>query len=64
MNDIILYGLFIILSAVVINLIMKYSKLLNNQEFLEASIDHLRDKVRKIENDIYEAYKRLPPLDK
>ena len=43
---------------------MKYSKLLNNQEFLEASIDHLRDKVRKIENDIYEAYKRLPPLDK
>jgi hypothetical protein len=64
MNDIILYGLFIILSGVVINLIMKYSKLLNNQEFLEASIDHLRDKVRKIENDIYEAYKRLPPLDK
>lgn len=64
MNDIILYGLFTILSGVVINLIMKYSKLLNNQEFLEASIDHLRDKVRKIENDIYEAYKRLPPLDK
>lgn len=64
MNDIILYGLFIILSGVLINLIMKYSKLLNNQEFLEASINHLRDKVRKIENDIYEAYKRLPPLDK
>lgn len=64
MNDIILYGLFTILSAVVINLIMKYSKLLNNQEFLEGSIDHLRNEVRKIENDIYEAYKRLPPLNK
>lgn len=62
MNDIILYGLFIILSGVVINLIMKYSKLLNNQEFLEGSINHLRDEVRKIEKDIYEAYKRLPPL--
>lgn len=64
MNDIILYGLFIILSGVVINLIMKYSKLLNNQEFLEGSINHLRDEVRKIEKDIYEAYKRLPPLNK
>lgn len=64
MNDIILYGLFTILSGVVINLIMKYSKLLNNQEFLEGSINHLRDEVRKIEKDIYEAYKRLPPLNK
>lgn len=64
MNDIILYGLFTILSGVVINLIMKYSKLLNNQEFLEGSINHLRNEVRKIEKDIYEAYKRLPPLDK
>lgn len=68
MNDFILYSIFIIFSAVVINFIVNSSKkikrLLNDQEYLESTIIVLNEKLKKIENDIYEAYKRLPPLNK